>query len=50
MRTAWLGSLSAECDGTHQSARVDAALDELATELAQAMNLDRLLSIARQIP
>jgi adenosylcobyric acid synthase len=50
MRTAWLGSLGAECDGTHQSARVDAALDELATELAQAMNLDRLLSIARQIP
>jgi adenosylcobyric acid synthase len=48
MRTAWLRSLDADCDGAHQSARVDEALDDLAKELEQAMDLDRLLAVARQ--
>jgi adenosylcobyric acid synthase len=47
-RTAWLARLGAESDGVHQPARVDAALDELATELERALRVDRLLEIARE--
>jgi adenosylcobyric acid synthase len=46
-RAAWLRSLGFESDGVHQGERVDAALEELAGELARAVDLDRLINIAR---
>jgi adenosylcobyric acid synthase len=47
-RATWLHSLGVESDGVHQHARVDAALEDLARELARSMDLDRLIDIARR--
>ena len=47
-RAAWLARFGATSDGVHQSARVDAALDELAQELERVLDVDQLLGIARQ--
>ncbi len=46
LRTSWLQSLGASCDGIHQHVRVNAVLDELAHELEQVMNMEQLLRIA----
>jgi adenosylcobyric acid synthase len=45
-RAAWLARLGVSSDGTDQSVRVDAALDELAGELERVVDIDRLLAIA----
>jgi adenosylcobyric acid synthase len=47
-RAAWLGSLGAGSDGVQQSARVDAALAELAGELEKSLRVEQLIEIARQ--
>ena len=46
-RAAWLARFGATSDGVHQSARVDAALDELATALERSLDVDHVLDIAR---
>jgi adenosylcobyric acid synthase len=45
-RAAWLSRLGASSDGVQHSARVDAALDELASELEKVVNVSRVLEIA----
>ncbi len=45
-RAAWLARLGAQSDGVHHTARVDAALDEIAHELEPVVDLDRLSDIA----
>jgi adenosylcobyric acid synthase len=45
-RAAWLARLGAASDGVNHAARVDAALDELASELERTVDLDRLIDIA----
>ena len=47
-RAAWLARLGAGSDGVDQGRRTDAALEELAAELERAVDLDRLLAIARR--
>ncbi|WP_332770134.1 cobyric acid synthase [Phenylobacterium sp.] len=45
-RTALLAPLGATSDGVDETARVDAALDEIALALEQAFDIDRLAAIA----
>jgi adenosylcobyric acid synthase len=45
-RAALLGGLGVRSDGTHQSARVDAALDEVAAALERAFDIPRIAAIA----
>lgn len=45
-RGVWLARLGVASDGAQQAASVDAALDELASELERCVDVDRLLSIA----
>jgi adenosylcobyric acid synthase len=45
-RAALLGGLGVRSDGTHQSVRVDAALDEVAAALELAFDIDRIAAIA----
>jgi adenosylcobyric acid synthase len=45
-RAAWLAKLGVTSDGVHQSDRVDAALDEIASQLEQVLDLERLVEIA----
>ncbi|MGC4029480.1 MAG: cobyric acid synthase [Steroidobacteraceae bacterium] len=47
-RGAWLRSLGAESDGMQQLARVKGVLDELAGDLERALDIDRLMEIARR--
>ncbi len=46
-RAAWLAQLGAVSDGIDQSQRVDAALDTLAAALAEHVDTEALLAIAR---
>ncbi|HVY79371.1 MAG TPA: cobyric acid synthase [Steroidobacteraceae bacterium] len=45
-RAVWLRRIGTTCDGVDQSARVDSALDEIASELERAVDVARLLEIA----
>ncbi|MBX5462360.1 MAG: cobyric acid synthase CobQ, partial [Steroidobacteraceae bacterium] len=45
-RAAWLSRLGASSDGVQHSARVEAALDELASELEKVVNVSCVLEIA----
>ena len=45
-RAAWLARLGVTSNGVHQAARVDAALDEIASALARVVDVDRLMDIA----
>ncbi len=47
-RSVWLSRLGVTSDGVHQPARVDAALDELAHELERVVDVDRMLTLARE--
>ena len=46
-RAAWLARLGAGSDGVDQAQRVDAALDDLAAALADCIDTEQLLGIAR---
>lgn len=46
-RAAWLQSFDVACDGLHQRARIEAALEELALGIGRAIDVDRLLEFAR---
>jgi adenosylcobyric acid synthase len=45
-RAVWLERVGVMSDGVNQSARVDAALDEIAGVLERVVNVDELLEIA----
>jgi adenosylcobyric acid synthase len=45
-RAAWLARLGVTSNGVHQGARVDAALDEIASVLERVIDLERLFDIA----
>jgi adenosylcobyric acid synthase len=47
-RAVWLARVGATSDGVNQSARVDAALDEMADVLARVVDVDKLMSIASE--
>jgi len=49
-RAGWLARLGAGSDGIAQQVRIDAALDELADELARTVDIDRLLALAKAPP
>lgn len=46
-RAAWLRRLGTTSEGMEQSARVNAALDELSAELERCVDVERILSIAK---
>jgi len=45
-RAAWLEKLGAKSDGAHQADRVDAALNEIASQLERVIDVERLGAIA----
>jgi adenosylcobyric acid synthase len=45
-RAAWLARIGVTSNGVHQAARVDAALDEIASALERVIDLNRLFDIA----
>jgi len=49
-RAAWLSRLGVSSDGVQHSGRVEAALDELASELEKVVNVSRVLDIATGAP
>jgi adenosylcobyric acid synthase len=49
-RAVWLARLGAASDGANHSNRVDAALDEIASELERVIDLERLIDIASSAP
>lgn len=46
-RAVWLARLGAKSDGVHHASRVDAALDEIASEIEGALDIERIVDIAR---
>jgi adenosylcobyric acid synthase len=48
-RAVWLKRIGATSDGVNQSARVDAALDEIADVLARVVDVEKLAAIAASV-
>jgi adenosylcobyric acid synthase len=47
-RSVLLGELGADTDGRNHAATVDAALNEIASELERCMDIDALIALARE--